>query len=66
MGNLLKIMMRPARLERATFWFVAKRSIQLSYGRKSARILTSTRENCQEAKSRPVSPPEGAQIGLRH
>ncbi len=25
--------MRPARLERATFWFVAKRSIQLSYGR---------------------------------
>ena len=26
--------MRPARLERATFWFVAKRSIQLSYERK--------------------------------
>ena len=26
-------MVRPARLERATFWFVAKRSIQLSYGR---------------------------------
>jgi hypothetical protein len=26
--------MRPARLERATFWFVAKRSIQLSYGRE--------------------------------
>lgn len=26
-------LMRPARLERATFWFVAKRSIQLSYGR---------------------------------
>jgi hypothetical protein len=25
--------MRPARLERATFWFVAKRSIQLSYER---------------------------------
>jgi len=24
---------RPARLERATFWFVARRSIQLSYGR---------------------------------
>ena len=29
----LKGLMRPARLERATFWFVAKRSIQLSYGR---------------------------------
>ena len=25
--------MRPARLERATSWFVARRSIQLSYGR---------------------------------
>ena len=38
-GNLLDspksfiYLMRPARLERATFWFVAKRSIQLSYGR---------------------------------
>ncbi len=29
-------MVRPARLERATFWFVAKRSIQLSYGRDSS------------------------------
>ena len=28
------VWMRPARLERATFWFVAKRSIQLSYGRE--------------------------------
>ena len=26
-------MVRPARLERATSWFVARRSIQLSYGR---------------------------------
>jgi hypothetical protein len=32
-AKLLKNLMRPARLERATFWFVAKRSIQLSYGR---------------------------------
>ncbi len=31
--KLLHLLMRPARLERATFWFVAKRSIQLSYGR---------------------------------
>ena len=32
-AKLLIRLMRPARLERATFWFVAKRSIQLSYGR---------------------------------
>jgi hypothetical protein len=31
--SLLYFLVRPARLERATFWFVAKRSIQLSYGR---------------------------------
>jgi hypothetical protein len=31
--------MRPARLERATFWFVAKRSIQLSYGRVSELLI---------------------------
>src|ERR1043165_8677127 len=29
----MNLKVRPARLERATFWFVAKRSIQLSYGR---------------------------------
>ena len=29
---------RPARLERATFWFVAKRSIQLSYGRLTRSV----------------------------
>ncbi len=33
-AKLLRRLVRPARLERATFWFVAKRSIQLSYGRK--------------------------------
>ena len=28
-----EILVRPDRLERPTFWFVARRSIQLSYGR---------------------------------
>jgi hypothetical protein len=40
--KLLILLMRPARLERATFWFVAKRSIQLSYGRvRGTGILPS-------------------------
>jgi hypothetical protein len=29
---------RPARVELATFWFVAKRSIQLSYGRPEMQL----------------------------
>jgi hypothetical protein len=29
---------RPARVELATFWFVAKRSIQLSYGRSDMQM----------------------------
>ena len=32
-------MVRPARLERATFWFVARRSIQLSYGRANPKYI---------------------------
>ena len=31
-------MVRPARVELATFWFVAKRSIQLSYGRPDVQM----------------------------
>ena len=34
-----EIVVRPARLERATFWFVARRSIQLSYGRAKNDLL---------------------------
>jgi hypothetical protein len=34
-------MVRPARLERATFWFVARRSIQLSYGRNDIIITAA-------------------------
>ena len=32
-GGVFAFMARPARFERATAWFVARYSIQLSYGR---------------------------------
>ena len=32
-------LVRPARLERATSWFVARRSIQLSYGRANSDYI---------------------------
>ena len=38
-SDFLRNLVRPARLERATSWFVARRSIQLSYGRDRITIL---------------------------
>jgi hypothetical protein len=38
----LKVKLRPARLERATSWFVARRSIQLSYGRVEPSIIAES------------------------
>ncbi len=35
----LRNMARPARFERATAWFVARYSIQLSYGREERGII---------------------------
>ena len=37
-------MVRPERFELPTFWFVARRSIQLSYGRLFFKDVRKTRE----------------------
>jgi hypothetical protein len=44
----LRNMVRPERVELPTFWFVARRSIQLSYGRTVAFPLycNDLRHNC--------------------
>jgi hypothetical protein len=44
----MKKVARPGGLELPTFWFVARRSIQLSYGRVAEEIL---------AHARKLSPP---------
>jgi hypothetical protein len=38
-AKLLKRVARPRGVEPPTFWFVARRSIQLSYGRAAMRLL---------------------------
>src|SRR6185503_18719566 len=38
----MRRLVRPARLELATSWFVARRSIQLSYGRGGSETLSLT------------------------
>jgi hypothetical protein len=43
--KLLKRVVRPERVELPTFWFVARRSIQLSYGRTR---LQRTTGSCSE------------------
>jgi hypothetical protein len=37
-SKLLERVARPERVELPTFWFVARRSIQLSYGRAEVQI----------------------------
>ena|GEM_PF-6548482 len=48
----LKFMVRPARLERATFCFVDKRSIQLSYERKGFKGKRTIKFGVLSVKSR--------------
>ena len=44
-------MARPERFELPTFWFVARHSIQLSYGReKPANFLLAEREGFEPSK----------------
>jgi hypothetical protein len=41
-------MVRPERFELPAFWFVARRSIQLSYGRTVRGKILSCRTNCRQ------------------
>src|SRR5262245_35563370 len=61
-------MVRPARLERATSWFVARRSIQLSYGRDRLSILTRTEGGSKDplkTEGGSTDPPLRTLISLR-
>jgi molybdenum cofactor biosynthesis protein B len=49
-------MVRPARLELATSWFVARRSIQLSYGRAGYRPLSLTYGSMSHLDHKATSP----------
>ena len=53
-----KKVVRPARLERATSWFVARRSIQLSYGRANSdyTVVYGVRVNPQPRGFAPRTP----------
>src|SRR5690606_20085942 len=45
-------MARPARFERATAWFVARYSIQLSYGRAEGAYYIEASRDCQRIKGK--------------
>ena len=57
---------RPARLERATYSFGGCHSIQLSYGRSGAVIITADSESTTEPPRQSVSVPLAAHERGRH